>query len=170
MTSLSDEVLEQIERSHPEGITSQAIVTVLAEHGVPFTEAALRKYVQLGLLPHSVRVGRKGSGRGSQGVYPASIVRQAVEIKRLLGEGWTIEEISQTFSQLRGKITDLERQLKQLFAGIEDALRSRPEDTLLEHARRDLREAKVTAGMLLENLGALERRLSVRPRMVRVAG
>ena len=40
--------------------------------GEPLSEATFRKYVQLGLLPRSVRVGRKGKHRGSQGLYPAS--------------------------------------------------------------------------------------------------
>src|SRR5690242_13910388 len=94
---LTEAALQKIEKSYPDGLASQQILGILEEHGVRFSEATLRKYVQLGLLPHSVRVGRRGKDRGSQGLYPVSIVRQVLEIKRLLNENYTIDEIRQEF-------------------------------------------------------------------------
>ena len=68
-------VLERIERDHPAGMSSAAILDLLSSLGVRFSEATLRKWVQLGLLPRSVRVGRKGKHSGSQGMYPTPIVQ-----------------------------------------------------------------------------------------------
>ena len=44
-----------------------------------FSEATLRKYVQLGLLPRSVRVGRKGKHQGSQGIENDSNVDPSLD-------------------------------------------------------------------------------------------
>ena len=68
-SSLLDErELLEIERTWPNGLTSRQIVDVFETRGIRFSEATLRKYVQLGLLPRSVRVGRKGKHRGSCGM------------------------------------------------------------------------------------------------------
>jgi len=159
MSGLTDEVLEKIEKDHSDGIPSATIVTLLEDHGVKFSEATLRKYVQLGLLPHSVRVGRKGQHRGSQGLYPASIVRQIVAIKDLLSQDYSIEEIRTEFLLLGGEIEAIEQKLGQVFEQIEAAVKSRPDDTVAERARRDLKDARATAEDLVAKLRALEARL-----------
>lgn len=170
MQGITEEALEQIERAHPDGIPSQAIVAFLERHGVKFSEATLRKYVQLGLLPHSVRVGRKGKCRGSQGLYPPGTVRKILEIKRLLSQNYTIEEIRADYFLLRGEIEALEQKLKQLFDGIEGTLKARMDDSLADLVRRDLREAQSTANELIHKLRVLEERLSARVRLARAAG
>src|SRR6184192_3877256 len=73
---LRDDELDEIERSWPQGLTSRQIIDLFETRGIRFSEATLRKYVQLGLLPRSVRVGRKGKHRGSCGVYPAHVIRR----------------------------------------------------------------------------------------------
>jgi hypothetical protein len=163
--------LAALERKYSDGIPSPEIVSFFEERGVKFSEATLRKYVQLGLLPHSVRVGRKGKHKGSQGLYPVVTVRQILEIKRLLSENKTIEEIRQDYLLLRGDIEELEQKIRQLFEGIEGALGQRSDDeTTAEFLRRDLREARTAADGLVTKLRALEERLSVRARLARVAG
>ena len=89
-----DSALKAFEREHHAGATSQEIITFLNREGVRFSEATLRKYVQLGLLPRSRRVGGKGKHQGSWGLYPAWTARQASTTKGLLAEGRTIEEIA----------------------------------------------------------------------------
>ncbi len=171
MAGIDEADFAALERRHAEGIPSAAIVSFLEDRGVKFSEATLRKYVQLGLLPHSVRVGRKDKVRGSQGMYPVSIVRQIVEIKRLLGENKTIEEIRQDYLLLRGEIEELEQRLNHLFDGIEGALGQRSNDeTSAEYVRRDLRDARSVAESLVLRLRALEERFSARARLARVAG
>jgi len=169
MSGITDAALDELEKAHKDGIPSQTIVTFLETNGVKFSEATLRKYVQLGLLPHSVRVGRKGKHRGSQGLYPASMVRQILDIKRLLSENRTIDEIRQEYLLLRAEIEALEEHLRDLFEGIETALETRPNDTAAEHVRRDLKDVRGTAGDLIKKLCALEERLSMRTRLARAA-
>src|SRR5262245_57386220 len=108
---IPDEVLDRLERDHPQGVTSAEILDSFASHDIKFSEATLRKYVQLGLLPRSVRVGRKGKHQGSQGLYPAGVVRQIQSIKEMMAEDYTIEEIQREFLFVRGDIEDLERTL-----------------------------------------------------------
>src|SRR4051812_28046770 len=78
---LADRELEEIERTWPDGMTSRQIVDVFETRGIRFSEATLRKYVQLGLLPRSVRVGRKGKHRGSCGLYPSHVIRRVNVVK-----------------------------------------------------------------------------------------
>src|SRR5687767_11072551 len=92
----------------------QQIVEVLGAVGERLTEATFRKYVQLGLLPRSVRVGKKGKHRGSQGLYPATCVRQVQLIRRLMQQGFTIEEIQTRFLFLRGDLDALRGQLERV--------------------------------------------------------
>jgi hypothetical protein len=89
-----DRALGEFEREHPRGATSQEIVAFLRTQGIRFSEATLRKYVQLGLLPRSRRVGSKGKHQGSWGLYPPWTVRQAATVKDLLAAGRTIEEVA----------------------------------------------------------------------------
>ena len=169
MQAMTTEVLDEIEKKHPEGLSSQQILSLLEASGVRFSEATLRKYVQLGLLPHSVRVGRKGKNKGSEGLYPTSVLRRIAEIKRLLGENFTIDEIRQDYFLLRGEIEALEQKLGQVFDGVEAALTTRSTDTATEHVRRELRDVRATAGELITKLRGLETRLSLRAQMARAA-
>src|SRR5246127_912454 len=103
---LEDRELDEIERAWPDGMTSRQIVDVFETRGIRFSEATLRKYVQLGLLPRSVRVGRKGKHRGSCGLYPANVVRQIVRIKEMMADDLTIEQIQKEFLFVRGDIEE----------------------------------------------------------------
>src|SRR2546422_882164 len=120
-SSLLDErELQEIERTWPNGLTSRQIVDVFETRGIRFSEATLRKYVQLGLLPRSVRVGRKGKHRGSQGMYPAAVVRQIQRIRDMMAEDYTIEEIQKEFLFVRGDIEDLERSISKVFEALRE--------------------------------------------------
>ncbi len=164
MQSWTEDELREIEAAHPDGMTVQQIVDAFTARGERLTEATFRKYVQLGLLPRSVRVGRKGKHRGSQGLYPATAVRQIDHIRRLMGQGFTIPEIQQEFLFVRGDIEALERQLDRVFAAIEQAMGERGADDI---AARTLSEARAQAAELVSALTAVERRLSMQARMAR---
>src|SRR4249919_275165 len=103
---LDERELQEIERTWPNGLTSRQIVDVFETRGIRFSEATLRKYVQLGLLPRSVRVGRKGKHQGSQGMYPARVVRHIQRIKEMMADDYTIEEIQREFLFVRGDIEE----------------------------------------------------------------
>ncbi len=106
---IDDRQLIEIEKDFAAGLTSAEILDLFARHGVAFSEATLRKYVQLGLLPRSVRVGKKGKHQGSQGIYPVSVVRQILAIKQMMAENYTIEQIQREFLFIRSDVEELER-------------------------------------------------------------
>jgi hypothetical protein len=101
---LGEEELDEIERQSPEGLTSRQIVDVFTARGIRFSEATLRKYVQLGLLPRSVRVGRKGKHRGSCGIYPANVVRRVNQVRAMMAADLTIEDIQRSFVRFKEDI------------------------------------------------------------------
>jgi len=164
LDSWTDEALREIEAGHPKGMTVQQIVDAITAQGGHLTEATFRKYVQLGLLPRSMRVGRKGKHRGSQGLYPATAVRQIVVMRHLMAQGFTIEEIQREFLFVRGEIDALTRQLERIYAVVDEALARREPD---EFVLKALEDARVLGGELVSRLEAIEQRLSVRARMAR---
>ncbi len=167
--SWSEEDLVAVERAHPRGMTVQEIVEAFAAHGEKLTEATFRKYVQLGLLPRSVRVARKGKRRGSQGLYPASVVRQIDEIRRLMGQGYTMDEIQREFLFIRGDLEELTRQLDRIYAAVDGVLSERKRDAVDVFAAKQLGEAKELGRELLARLDGIEKRMSMRARMARAA-
>jgi DNA-binding transcriptional MerR regulator len=156
---IPDELLERVEREHPQGISSQEILDTLAAHEVKFSEATLRKYVQLGLLPRSVRVGRKGKHQGSQGMYPAAVLRQIQRIRDMMAENFTIEEIQREFLFVRGDIEDLERSIAKVFEALREAAKERRSETAGRAVQNDLATAEQLASDLLAKLTMIEDRL-----------
>lgn len=154
--------LVAFERDHSPGVTVQQLVEAFAGR---LTEATFRKYVQIGLLPRSVRVGRKGKHRGSQGLYPATVARRIETIRRLMGQGHTIEEIQRESLLGRGDLEDLERTTRKVFVALESAARDRADDLL----RRKVAEARAVADDLAARLSEIDQRLSARARMARAA-
>ena len=160
---LDERELQEIERNSPNGLTSRQIVDVFETRGIRFSEATLRKYVQLGLLPRSVRVGRKGKHRGSCGVYPAQVIRRVNAVKGMMADDRTIEEIQRSFARFKDEIESVETDLRDLIASFE---REAKVPSLDADGRRDLEhditEAKRAAGELVRRISNLERRVSNR--------
>src|SRR5882762_10655409 len=121
------DVFDALEAEHPQGISASQIVEFFAPRGVKLAQATFRKYVQLGLLPRSRRVGEKGKHRGSKGLYPASAARRIHVIKSLMDEGMTLEDIRRSFIFFRGQLDGVERALDELFAALDKSLTERPE-------------------------------------------
>ena len=167
--------LEQLEQTHSAGLSVQQIVELFTDRGERLSEATFRKYVQLGLLPRSRRVGSKGKHRGSRGLYPATTVRQLAHIRRLMAQGFTIDEIQREFLFVRGDIEALGRQLARVYDAIEEAVAARSmaaaqsatlPDPLVQ---RELDAARDAGAELLDRLEAIERRLTLHARMARAA-
>ncbi len=158
---LEERELAEIERAWPNGLTSRQIVDVFETRGIRFSEATLRKYVQLGLLPRSVRVGRKGKHRGSCGLYPAHVIRRVNVVKGMMAADRTIEEIQRSFARFKDEIESVENDLRDLIAGFEREARLPAVDPdgrrELEH---EITEAKRAAGELVRRISSLERRIS----------
>ncbi|HVZ87892.1 MAG TPA: MerR family transcriptional regulator [Polyangia bacterium] len=158
---LDEQEIAEIERAWPNGLTSRQIVDVFETRGIRFSEATLRKYVQLGLLPRSVRVGRKGKHRGSCGLYPAHVIRRVNVVKGMMAADRTIEEIQRSFARFKEEIETVENDLRDLIAGFEREARA---PAVAPEGRRELEreivEAKRAAGELVRRISSLERRIS----------
>src|SRR5271170_6396388 len=127
---------DELEEQFPQGLSAAQIVEFFTPRGVKLAQATFRKYVQLGLLPRSRRIGEKGKHKGSRGLYPASAVRRIHLIKSLMDEGMTLEDIRRSFIYFRGQLDGVERSLDELFAALDKSLVEQPE--LKPSRRREL--------------------------------
>ena len=160
---LDEKELEEIERTWPNGMTSRQIVDVFETRGIRFSEATLRKYVQLGLLPRSVRVGRKGKHRGSCGLYPAHVIRRVNAVKGMMAEDRTIEEIQRSFARFKDEIDTVEKDLRSLISSFEREAKAPAVDADgRRELEREIIEAKRAASELVRRISSLERRISSR--------
>jgi DNA-binding transcriptional MerR regulator len=157
---LADGDLRQIEKDFADGLTAVQVVDIFTQRGVRFSEATFRKYVQLGLLPRSRRVGRKGKHQGSLGLYPATTVRRINAIKQLQAENFTIEDIQTQFLRYRDEIEAIERGLETVLGGFEEELAAPHFDAEARKSlKRDLAEARRAAEELTRRLETIERRV-----------
>jgi DNA-binding transcriptional MerR regulator len=159
---ISEKTLKDVEKQHPTGISSVAILDFFAAHEVRFSEATLRKWVQLGLLPRSVRVGTKGKHQGSKGLYPVRAIRQILRIKEMMAQDLTIEEIQRQFLFVRGDVEALQQTLEKIFDVLERVGHERAQGSMRFRAiTADVNHARALADELLDRIEDLERRLSL---------
>ncbi len=159
---LSDAELTAIEAAHPDGLTSAQIVELFRLRGTRLSEATFRKYVQLGLLPRSRRVGRKGKHQGSLGLYPAATVRRINEVKRMMADSYTIEEIQRSFLRFRDEVEAVGRGLDTIFVAFERELAG----DAFEGARRtklarEIGDARQVRDDLVGRIENLERQITL---------
>jgi hypothetical protein len=166
---IDERIISEVEKQHAAGLTSAEILDLFARHGLQLSEATLRKYVQLGLLPRSVRVGKKGKHQGSQGIYPVAVVRQILSIKQMMAENYTIEQIQREFLFIRNDIEELEQALGRIFKKLDGVLRERKAEGGAKAMQRDVVGARTLSRDLLARLVAIETKLTSRTRMEHVA-
>lgn len=169
MSGIDEAALSRIEREYAAGVSSSDILDLFARHGMHLTEATLRKYVQLGLLPRSVRVGRKGKHQGSQGVYPVGVVRQIVRIKGMMADNYTIEQIRRDVLFIRSDIQQLEQTLESIFETLAGVMKERRGDPNAQVIARDVEGAKALSRDLVSRLGSIESKLSSRASLRKVS-
>jgi DNA-binding transcriptional MerR regulator len=165
---LDADSLRQLEKTHAAGLTSAEILELFSAHGLSLSEATLRKYVQLGLLPRSVRVGRKGKHQGSQGVYPVGVVRQILRIKRMMAESYTIEQIQREFLFIRSELEQLETLLGKIFKKLGGVLRDRRGERQGASVQREVDDARSLSKELMARLEAIETKLTSRSKLASV--
>jgi hypothetical protein len=165
LSMIDAETLTQLEKAHVAGFSSAEILDVFARHDVQLSEATLRKYVQLGLLPRSVRVGRKGKHQGSQGIYPVGVVRQILRIKQMMAESYTIEQIQREFLFIRSEVEQLESMLARIFKKLEGVLKERKTERVTSAVQRDVGDARSLSKELMVRLTAIETKLTSRSRL-----
>jgi DNA-binding transcriptional MerR regulator len=145
MDYLAESEIERVERDRAAGITSGEVVRLFEAKGARLSAATFRKYVQVGLLPRSRRVGRKGKHTGSTGLYPVSVVRRIALIKRMMAEGYTVEDIRGSFVTVRNRLEDVEKGLAELVEELGRTARVHPRRKLFEEelgrAEREARRA-----------------------------
>jgi DNA-binding transcriptional MerR regulator len=170
MSGIDETILAKLEKSHATGLTSAEILDVFATHDVTLSEATLRKYVQLGLLPRSVRVGTKGKHQGSKGLYPVRVVRQILQIKQMMAQEYTIEQIQTEFLFVRSELEQLDETLVQIFDKLESAVKRRKQEATARVVAREVGEARLLSKDLLSRLRGIETRLTSRARLDEVSG
>ena len=143
MAQRETDEFDRLEEEHPQGLSAGQIVEFFAPRGVKLAQATFRKYVQLGLLPRSRRVGEKGKHRGSRGLYPAAAVRRISMIKSLMDEGMTLEDIRGSFIYFRGQLDGVERSLDEFFAALDKSIADKAE---MKPSRRREFERLLTDG------------------------
>lgn len=159
---LSERDLVQIEKAHPDGLTSAQIISIFQSRGAKLSEATFRKYVQLGLLPRCRRVGTKGKHRGSHGIYPCATVRRINSIKRLMASSYTIEEIQRSFSNFKSQIEEIESALDDLFKGFErEIAKPRFDSSRRRILDREINNARKTANELVRQIVQIESQVVV---------
>ena len=168
-TDLDEAALVRLEEARPGGLTSQEILDALDGTKFKISEATLRKWVQLELLPRSRRVGRKGKHQGSQGVYPVSVIRQIKRIREMMASDFTVEEIKREFLFARSDIDETERVLGRAIDGLERAIVERAGGPVRKGLERDLDEARGLAGQLVDKLTSIEDKITTQARLRRAA-
>ncbi len=168
-TALTEAQIRDIEANSPDGLSSQQLVAVFEDAGIKFSEANLRRYVQLGLVPRSRRVGQKGKHLGSHGVYPIRAVRRINTIKKLMGERYTIEEIQAKFLTFKDSIETLDEALEELLSAFTAKIDAEEPSPRRDQLYGELRSLKSAADALLGGVYRLEKLLiagtaAVRPR------
>jgi DNA-binding transcriptional MerR regulator len=166
---LPEEALVRIEKSNPAGLSSPAILDALDGTRFRISEATLRKWVQVGLLPRSVRVGRKGKHQGSQGMYPVAVLRQIKRIKEMMSMDFTIEEIQREFLFARSDIEEVERCLTRVIDGLERAVAERAGALAARGLQKEVDDARSAAEEMVERLTRIESGLTKQARLRRHA-
>jgi hypothetical protein len=169
MEALDEKTLTTLEKANPTGLTSAEILDVFARHGIQLSEATLRKHVQLGLLPRSVRVGKKGKHQGSQGMYPVNVVRQILTIKKMMAADYTIERIQREFLFIRNDLEQLGRTLGGIFDKLEGVVEDRRVDKGTSTVAREIAGARALSKDLVARLEAIEAKLGARTKMEKLA-
>lgn len=157
---LDEKELAEIERQNPDGLTLAQVLEAFENRGLHLSEATFRKYVQLGLLTRSKRVGRKGKHQGSLGLYPATVVRRVNEIKRMMAANYTIEDIQRSFLRFKDELEAIERGSQTLLDGFERELGA--ESFEPERRRSLLREISAVrklAAEFMQRVESLERQI-----------
>lgn len=173
---LTDAQLLHLESQHRDGFTSSQLVAAFLDRGVHFTEANLRRYVQLGLVPRSKRVKTAGRAQGSRGVYPIRALRRINRIKSLLGEHrYTLEEIQARYLTFQDGIETVDESLTELIGRFSDKISDMPDKPQTLRLRAELDTVRKLATEMVKAVTDLEQMLQkvndfARPRRGGAAG
>ena len=169
-STFNEEELAVIEARYPEGLSSGDIIEILTSRGFKFSEATLRKYVQLGLLPRSRRVGSKGKHKGSRGLYPAGTIRQINEIKQLMALDCTIEQIRSHFAFVGGEVEELRAVVDRILEKLEEGVRNQSSSDLAStDLRQQIEAIRAVAEELIDRVEGSAKRIKTLGQLAREA-
>ncbi len=157
MPLLTKTEIKQAEIKYSEGIASADVVRIFVSRGLKFSEATLRKYVQLGLLPTSKRVGM-GKHRGSSGVYPAATVGMINRIKKALDAGHSLDDLISGAVGLHSAVEGLRRSAVQTYDKLAAVVQSQPSRERATLGRL-LRQQRLAFTRHMKDLAGLVQRL-----------
>lgn len=160
---LTEQELLKFEKENPEGVALPKILEFLEKKGVSFSEATFRKYVQLGLLERSRRIGRKGKHQGSMGIYPSTTLRKINEIRRMISANYTIEDIQRSFLRFKNEIDTLSRVAGQLLQSFMQEIEFCKEPSRQKSLSKEISFLEKEVESLIERISILERQI-VSPR------
>lgn len=147
--------LQRLESRYSDGLTTAQIIGVLQSLGCRVTQDNFKRYVKLGLLPRSQRVGIKGGRLGTYGVYPVSIVRAILIIRNLSLAGATLAEIGQRITSLTDPTPALRTTLEGIFTGFEEGIEALSDPDSRKKAVEELALARIEMKNLFEALQQL---------------
>jgi len=159
---LEEKEVTSLMLQYREGITSAQVITLFRDKGVRFSEATLRKYVQLGLLPRSHRVSAgAGKHRGSKGVYSERVIKTINDIKKMMADGLTLEDIARATIKFKKQINGIDSGLQQLFKAMSTELDGPRFDLGLKPmVESELNEAKESARVLISKLEHIDQTIT----------
>ncbi len=155
-----DNELEQIEQMNTDGLSLAQVLELFADRGFHLSEATFRKYVQLGLLGRSRRIGRKGKHQGSMGLYPSTTIRRINTIRQMMAASYTIEDIQRSFLRFANELETLEQGFSSLFEGFEQELQAGAFEK--EHRKELLKELsslQKSSQLMFRKIEQLERQI-----------
>ena len=159
--------LARIESAYRNGIPARVIIDTFREAGACLSEATFRKYVQVGLIPRSRRVGEKGRFRGSHGLYPVATLRLIDAIKRLLNEGHSLSEIKRSSLVIANHLTSLEKEFTEVLAALVRSSDGEPNNRRIrreaDSLRRDAQRLLVRIARLGTNVTPTLSKSSIPP-------
>ena len=157
---LTAEALYKIESRYCEGITSSQIIDLLSQYGMKISEPTFRKYIQLGLLPRSRRVGVKGKHKGSYGVYPAETVRRIRKIRKMMNKDNTLEDIQKKFVKFENKTDDLESAILAILMRYEKEIKKKQFNLInKEKIKNELQDINQEAHVLIKRFEKLQEKI-----------
>lgn len=164
----SEEEICSIEERYSDGITLAQVLELFSKQGMPFSEATFRKYVQLGLLGRSRRIGRKGKHQGSLGVYPSTTIRKINEIRTMISANYTIEDIQNSFLRFKNEIEVLKGAAHRLLQSFSEEIQAWDDLDKRQRLMRELTSVEVEMHSWVNKILLLERQLvSPKERAVR---
>lgn len=145
--------IDVIARKNPAGLSVEQIIGMLGTHGLHLTAPTFHKYVQLGLLPQSRRIGSRGRHRGSHGLYPVTTLLLVVRIRQLLPSA-TLKQIRDRLAfELR--MSEAQRAEAEVFGLLQQMVTRASGHSAAEHER-----LKQTSAALRHRLLVLHRTLT----------